>query len=76
MSESQSKRLSKIQKIIEFGLSHSEFTPTDISKELKIANKYIKEYIEIIDFISKNPVEVTTINIKKNTYYKFKDLRR
>ena len=75
MSESQSKRLSKIKKIMEFGRLHSEFTPTDIAKELKIANKYIKEYIEIIDFISKNPVDITTINIKKNTYYKFKDLR-
>ena len=41
----------------------------DDTKYLKILDKYLKKYIDITVYVSKNPIDTTKQNIKKENYY-------
>ena len=62
--------MEKIQKIIEFTLNKGFLPVSEISKEIGTDNKYILEYIEIIDFICKIDVRVEINRQRKFTFIK------
>ena len=73
MAKHVNKRLERVKKILDYGLNHETVTVSAIAKEFhNTANKYITDYIEIIDYISKNPVDIEVMKINNITYLKFK----
>lgn len=73
MTKKGTKRIEIIKKIIAYGTTEEDIPITKFKENIGITISSVKEYLEIIDYLSQNPVQViidekgrfTFITIKK-----------
>ena len=64
-------RIQKFQKIIELSKTSKDISLTELAKQLHISNRYALEYIEIIQYISNNPITITITKKNRFTFLTF-----